>query len=63
MIQSHEELDVYQLAFKAAMKIFEVSKAFTREEVTAQSVSLRGAFFATKQSPPCGWGIASLRSQ
>jgi len=28
--------------------------------VTAQTVSLRGAFFATKQSPPCGLGIASL---
>ena len=32
MIQSHEELEVYQMAFKAAMRIFEVSKKFPREE-------------------------------
>ena len=32
MIQSHEELDVYQMAFKAAMRIFEVWKGFPREE-------------------------------
>ena len=31
-IQSHEELDVYQLAFEAATRIFEVSKGFPREE-------------------------------
>jgi hypothetical protein len=28
VIQSHEELEVYQLAFKAAMRIFELSKGF-----------------------------------
>ena len=33
MIRSHEELDVYQMAFKAAMRIFEVSKGFPREEM------------------------------
>lgn len=32
MIQSHEELNVYQLAFKAAMRIFEISKGFSRDE-------------------------------
>ena len=32
MIQSHEELDVYQLAFQAAMRLFDVSKGFPREE-------------------------------
>lgn len=32
MIQSHEELDVYRLAFEAAMYIFRLSKKFPREE-------------------------------
>jgi len=32
-IQSHEELEVYGLAFEAAMQIFELSKGFPREEV------------------------------
>jgi four helix bundle protein len=31
-IQSHRELEVYQLAFDAAMRIFELSKKFPPEE-------------------------------
>ena len=31
-IQSHRELEVYQLAFEAAMQIFEATKGFPREE-------------------------------
>ena len=31
-IRSHRELDVYQMAFKASIRIFEVSKEFPREE-------------------------------
>ncbi|MDY7077759.1 MAG: four helix bundle protein [Chloroflexota bacterium] len=31
-IQSHRELEVYQLAFEAAMRIFEVTKRFPPEE-------------------------------
>lgn len=31
-IKSHKELEVYQMAFDAAMKIFEVSKKFPVEE-------------------------------
>ena len=31
-IRSHTELDVYQLAFKAAMEIFELTKEFPKEE-------------------------------
>ena len=31
-IRTHEDLDVYRLAFKAAMKIFELSKNFPAEE-------------------------------
>ena len=31
-IRSHRELDVYKMAFEAAMKIFELSKSFPKEE-------------------------------
>ena len=31
-IQSHEELDVYRMAFDAAMRIFDISKEFPKEE-------------------------------
>lgn len=31
-IRSHQELDVYQLAFDAAMRIFELTKQFPQEE-------------------------------
>ena len=31
-IQSHNELEVYQLAFDAAMRIFELTKGFPKEE-------------------------------
>lgn len=31
-IRSHRELEVYQMAFEAAMKIFELSKSFPAEE-------------------------------
>ena len=40
-IQSHEELDVYRLAFEAAMRIFEVSKGFPREETYALTDQIR----------------------
>ncbi len=32
-IQSHQELQVYQLAFEAAMRIFELTKGFPKEEL------------------------------
>ena len=31
-IRSHNELDVYNLAFNAAMEIFELSRSFPKEE-------------------------------
>lgn len=31
-IRSHEELQVFQLAFEASMKILELSKSFPKEE-------------------------------
>jgi len=40
-IQSHTELDVYQMAFKSAMQIFEISKRFPREETYSLTDQLR----------------------
>lgn len=31
-IRSHRELDVYKMSFNASMNLFELSKAFPREE-------------------------------
>lgn len=41
MIQSHEELDAHKLAFEAAMRIFEVTKQFPREETYSLTDQIR----------------------
>jgi four helix bundle protein len=40
-IQSHRELEVYQKAFGAAMRIFELSKRFPREEMYSLTDQMR----------------------
>ncbi len=40
-IKSHEELEVYQLAFKGAMRVFEISKTFPREETYSLTDQVR----------------------
>jgi len=32
-IETHHDIEVYQLAFEAAMRIFELTKGFPREEI------------------------------
>jgi len=41
MITSHEELDVYKLAFRAAMEVFRLSKGFPREEIYSLTDQMR----------------------
>jgi len=41
VIQGHEELEVYNLAFEAAMRLFELSKSFPREERYALTDQMR----------------------
>jgi four helix bundle protein len=41
VIQSHEELEVYKLAFEAAMKIFALTKQFPREETYSLTDQIR----------------------
>lgn len=40
-IRTHRELDVYQMAFEAAMQIFELSKGFPREETYSLTDQIR----------------------
>jgi four helix bundle protein len=41
VIRSHEELDAYKLAFQGAMRLFEVSKRFPREETYSLTDQIR----------------------
>lgn len=40
-IRTHKDLDVYNLAFKAAMNIFEMSKRFPKEETYSLTDQIR----------------------
>ena len=40
-IRSHRELEVYVLSFKTAMKIFEISKGFPKEETYSLTDQIR----------------------
>ena len=40
-IQSHEELDVYSLAYDSAMNIFKVTKSFPKEETYSLTDQIR----------------------
>ncbi len=41
MVRSHGDLEVYQLAFKAAMQIFELTKRFPKEEIYSLTDQIR----------------------
>jgi glycosyltransferase involved in cell wall biosynthesis len=43
-IRTHRELEVYQMAFEAAMEIFEVTKGFPREETYSLTDQIRRSF-------------------
>jgi len=40
-IRTHKDLEVYQLAFKAAMEIFEITKSYPKEEVYSLTDQIR----------------------
>jgi four helix bundle protein len=40
-IRDHRELEVYKLAFKCAMEIFEISKSFPKEEIFSLTDQIR----------------------
>jgi four helix bundle protein len=41
VVKTHRDLDVYQLGFEAAMRIFELTKVFPREEMFALTDQVR----------------------
>ncbi|MCH8012097.1 MAG: four helix bundle protein [Candidatus Marinimicrobia bacterium] len=41
VIQSHKELEVYQIAFKSAMAVFKVSKGYPKEELYSLTDQIR----------------------
>jgi len=41
LIKSHEDLEMYQIAFEAAMKIFNLSRGFPREETYSLTDQIR----------------------
>ncbi len=41
LINNHEDLEVYQIAFNTAMKIFETSKSFPKEETYSLTDQIR----------------------
>jgi four helix bundle protein len=41
ILRSHKELDVYQLAFKTSMEIFNISKNFPKEELYSLTSQIR----------------------
>jgi four helix bundle protein len=54
-ITSHEELEVYQLAFALAMRVFELSKAFPREETYSLTDQIRRASRSVCTNIAEGW--------
>ncbi len=54
-IKSHVELDVYQLAFKASMKIFELTKGFPKEERYSLTDQIRRSSRSVCSNIAEGW--------
>jgi four helix bundle protein len=54
-VESHGDLEVYQLAFSAAGRIFELSKAFPREEMYSLTDQIRRASRSVCTNIAEGW--------
>jgi four helix bundle protein len=54
-INSHEDLEVYQLAFMLAMRVFELSKTFPREETYSLTDQIRRASRSVCANIAEGW--------
>ena len=54
-INSHEDLEVYQLAFRLAMRVFELSKTFPREETYSLTDQVRRASRSVCANIAEGW--------
>jgi four helix bundle protein len=54
-IQSHDELDVYEIAFESAMRIYEVSKQFPKEETYSLTDQIRRSSRSVCANITEGW--------
>jgi four helix bundle protein len=54
-IQSHLDLDVYQLAFESAIRIFELSKQFPKEETYSLTDQIRRSSRSVCANIAEGW--------
>ena len=43
IFRSHKELDVYQLAYKSSMEIFNLTKSFPKEEIFSLTSQIRNS--------------------
>ena len=59
-IESHRELEVYQRAFRAAMKVFEISKSFPKEEAYSLTDQIRRSSRSVAANITEAWRKASL---
>jgi four helix bundle protein len=55
LIKSHRELDVYKLAFKAAMEIFNLTKTFPKKERYSLTDQIRRASRSVCSNIAEGW--------
>jgi four helix bundle protein len=55
MIERHQDLDVYRLAFKGAQRIFEISKRFPREETYSLTDQIQRASRSVCTNLAEGW--------
>ena len=54
-IQSHDELDVYKIAFESAMRIYEISKQFPKEETYSLTDQIRRSSRSVCANIAEGW--------
>jgi four helix bundle protein len=54
-IQSHDELDVYKMAFESAMSIYDLSKGFPKEETYALTDQIRRSSRSVCANIAEGW--------
>ena len=54
-IQSHDELDVYKIAFESAMRIYEISKRFPKEETYSLTDQIRRSSRSVCANIAEGW--------
>ena len=52
MLRGHRDLKVYQLSYKLAMEVFNLSRAFPKEEVYSLTNQIRRSSRALRRTSP-----------